>query len=52
MLRQLNASSPGDIITLATPPDYVILDVGPVDGTDTGVMTWESILKQADFCCR
>ena len=33
MLRQLNAASPGDVITLMTPPDYVILDVGPVDGT-------------------
>jgi hypothetical protein len=33
MLRQLNASSPGDVITLASPPDYVILDVGLVDGT-------------------
>jgi hypothetical protein len=33
MLRQLNAASPGDVVTLMTPPDYVILDVGPVDGT-------------------
>ncbi len=30
MLRQLNASSPGDVIMLSTPPDYVILDVGTV----------------------
>jgi hypothetical protein len=34
MLRQLSASSPGDVITLAAPPTYVILDVGPVDDTE------------------
>ena len=33
MLRQMSASQPGDVITLDTPPDYVILDIGPVDGT-------------------
>jgi hypothetical protein len=34
MLRQLNAASPGDVITLESPPDYVILDVGTVDGAE------------------